>query len=118
MISMAGPPDPHIPDLLLIVAARLGFRVLSRDLAGRELGVLCDSSGDRPLVLAAGASPGLCAWGFLNAGPMPKMAYLLTQATYDALHYGSLAEDGVLTYKGARYRIQASFDGVAELTPI
>ena len=115
---MAGPPDPHIPELLLLVAARLGFRVTSRDLTGRELGVLCDSSGDRPLVLAAGASPGICAWAFLNAGPMPKMAYLLPQATYDALRCGSLAEDGTLTYQGALYRIQASFDGVAELTPI
>ena len=114
---MAGPPDPGIPAVLLAVAARLGLRITSRDATGSELGVLCDSSGDRPLVIGAGAAPGGCAWALLDAGPMPKMAFLLTRATYDALHGGSLATDGALTYLGSRYWIRASFDGVAELIP-
>jgi hypothetical protein len=121
MISMSGPPFPGVPGvpaILLAVAARLGFRVVSRTPTGQELGVLFDSTGDHPIVIGAGTAPGGCAWALLDAGPMPKMAYLLTRATYDALHSGSLAEDGALLYQGSCYRVQASFDGVTELIPI
>ena len=118
MIPMGVPPDPHIPDILLMVAARLGFRVLSRDVAGRELGMLSDSSGDHALVIGAGRMPGECAWTLLDGGSVPKMAYLLSRETYDALRQGALAEDGSLVHGGARYSIRANFDGIAELTPI
>jgi hypothetical protein len=118
MVTMGVPPDPRIPDILLAVAARLGFRVLSRDVAGRELGMLSDSSGDHALVIGAGSVPGECAWALLDGGSIPKMAYLLSRETYDALRQGAPAEDGSLVYEGARYHIRANFDGIAELTPI
>jgi hypothetical protein len=117
MVPMSNPPLPGIPAVLLAVAAKLGFQVLSRDLAGREIGAFSDSSGTRPFVIGAGAVPGGCVWALLDTGPMPKMAYLLTRTTYDALHGGSLAENGALVYQGVCYWIRANFDGVVELTP-
>ena len=108
----------RIPAVLLAAAAKLGFQVLSRDPTGREMGAFSDSSGTRPLVIGAGATPGGCVWALLDTGPMPKMAYLLTRATYDALHGGSLAENGALIDQGVCYWISANFDGVAELTPV
>jgi hypothetical protein len=113
-IPMVGPPDPLIPDLLLAAAAKLGFRVLTRDAAGNPLGVLSGPDGDRALVLAAGDGPGRCRWALLD-GAMPKMAYTLSQDTYNALREGKLSLDGALVYQGVQYRLRASFDGIAEL---
>jgi hypothetical protein len=117
MVPMANPPLPGIPAILLAAAAKLGFQILSRDPAGRELGAFSDSSGACPFVIGAGVAPGECVWALLATGPMPKMAYLLTRTTYDALHGGSLDENGALVYQGACYRLRATFDGVVELIP-
>jgi len=115
---MGSPPEPGITAILLAAAAKLGFQVLSRDPAGQELGVFSDSSGTRPFVIGAGAGLGGCVWALLETGPMPKMAYLMTRTTYEALHGGSLADDGSFVYRGVSYTVRANFDGVTELIPV
>ena len=118
MVPMGIPPNPLIPEILLVVAARLGFRVLSHDAAGRELGMMSDSTGEHALVIGGGSVPGACAWTLLDGGPVPKMAYLLSRETYAAIWQGVLAEDGSLIHDGIHYNLRAGFDGIAELTPV
>jgi hypothetical protein len=113
---MITPPNPGIPALLLAAAARLGYRVTARDPSGLELGVFTDASGDKVL-LVAGTTGAEVQW-VLDSYPNPPPGFaphLVSRATYEVLHGGSLTTAGTIAWQGRTYRVRVHFDG-AQLT--
>ncbi len=110
---MNTPPNPGIPEILLLVAAKLGYAVtVGARGTGPELGAFIDANGERPLILAAGDGPfaaGGCGWAFDAPGCIP---FVFTRETYNVLHFGQLgAVDGTILWESRIYRIQATWDG-------
>jgi hypothetical protein len=100
---MITPPDPHIPELILAIAAKLRFIVKVRDPALGELGLLSDGNAERPLYLISSGGDRL-TWSLEGAKGMDT--YLFTRETHSVLASGSLGSDGAISYKGAAYRLR------------
>lgn len=79
---MSTPPDPGIPALLLLAAAKLRFLVKVRDPLLGELGVLADGAAERPLYVI-GVGGDRAAWS-LEGGPRLD-PHLMTRATFELL---------------------------------
>jgi hypothetical protein len=114
---MGCPPNPGLRSLLLLVAAaKLGWRGSGRVVGGRELGTLVDARNvEHHLVVAAGDQPGVCVWALLEGGERPAMAYAMTRETLEALQSATVAEDGGALVAGRVLWLGAGWDGVAEL---
>jgi hypothetical protein len=111
---MPTPPTPFLPAVLLLAAAKLGWRFVTRGPAG-DLGQLVDDIGaPMSLLLMQGTAPGSDAWVLLDNVPrgFPPSHHLVSQATYDILHGGAAAPDGTVLYKGQSYRARVWYDGV------
>ena len=98
---MPTPPDPHIPALLLAAAICLGWRVVTRDPSGVELGELVEGGRARHLIIVAGSAPGTVEWALVDEVPRGFAAHLLTSATHDALRTGTPGSLGALWISGA-----------------
>ena len=108
---MPDPPDPHFPDVLLAVAAKLGWRVVVRGANGIELGELVHGSSARPLILSRGDSSGTVRWLIVDALPPRTAAWLISRETFDMLTHATSNADGSLTYKDRACRLIVDFDG-------
>lgn len=110
-------PDPNLRSLLLLVAAaKLGWRGSSRVVGGREIGSLVDARGvEHHLVVAGGDRPGTCVWLLREGGERPAMAYAMTRETFEILQHATDAEDGGALVEGRVFWLRAGWDGVAEL---
>ena len=106
---MTDPPDPGVHALLLALAARLGFRITTRDPNGTELGIFVEGTADRYLVLTSGGIDG--TWAILDTLPPDFGPFLLSRATYDVLHSCRLNEDGFVAFEGKSYRVRMAFTG-------
>ena len=98
---MPTPPDPHIPALLLAAAVRLGWRVVTHDPSGVELGELVEDGRTRHLIVVAGSTPGTVEWALVGEVPRGFAAHLLTSATHAALRAGKPESLGALWISGA-----------------
>jgi hypothetical protein len=96
-----------IPAKLLTTASALGFRATARDRGGSTLGVLVDASG-APQHLAIAADGGFTLSTERAAGRRPVLLY---ESAANVLRGGELSADGSISYQGASYRIEPSFDG-------
>jgi hypothetical protein len=114
---MGCPPDPGLRSfLLLVAAAKLGWRGSGRVVGGREIGALVDARGlEHHLVVAAGDRPGACIWALVEGGERPAMAYSMTRETFEALCGAADAEDGGALVGERVLWLRANWDGVAEL---
>lgn len=107
---MSPPLKPHAPAALLAAASRLEFRATSRDRSGAALGVLIDASGTRQhLTVTASEAGG--TWALFSALPVGLTPVLLYESAANVLRGGSLSEDGSISFYGALYTIESSFDG-------
>jgi len=106
---MIEPPLPGVPALLLALAARLGFRVTTRESDGTEFGMFVDGAAERYLVVTSGGIDG--TWAILDALPPDFGPFLLSRATYDILRLGRQNKDGSIAWNGRSYRVQMSFAG-------
>ncbi len=97
---MPTPPDPHIPALLLAAAIRLGWRVVTRDPSGVELGELVEGDRAKYLIVIAGSAPGTVEWALVDALPRGFAAHLLTSATHAALRAGKPGSLGAFWISG------------------
>lgn len=97
---MPTPPDPHIPALLLTAAVRLGWRVVTRDPSGVELGELVEGGHTKHLIVVAGSAPGTVEWALVDEVPRGFAAHLLTSATHAALRAGKPGSLGALWISG------------------
>jgi hypothetical protein len=105
---MPTPPDPLVLDLLLTVAAKLGWRFTMRAPDGVELGELFTPEGaPRPLLMVAGPARGSVAWAIVELAPRDLSPHLMTRATADILCGGALRDDGAVLYQGKAYRLRA-----------
>ncbi len=98
---------PLTPARLLATAAVLNFRPTSRDRSGSTLGVLVDAGAQKHLAIAADG-----VWT-LSAALPPKglKPVLLYESAANVLRGGDLNADGSISYQGASYVIESSFDG-------
>jgi hypothetical protein len=108
---MPYPPIPVVPSVLLAVVAKLGWRPVTRDSGGVELGELFSSDmAHHHLIVVHGGIDG--TWTLADAAPRGFDVYLMTRATYDILRTGDLRENGALLCHGVAYHLQAlSLDG-------
>jgi hypothetical protein len=115
---MGCPPNPGLHSfLLLVAAAKLGWRSSGRLVGDREIGTLVDARGvEHHLVVAAGERPGSCVWALLEDGERPAMSYTMTRETFEALRTVTDAEDGGAMVGGRAVWLSAGWDGVAELS--
>jgi len=111
---MNTPPNPGIPSLLLAVASKFGFKVITfRELPLAELGVFIDDAGaEVPLRLCAEVGSEKSAraeWRLEGEGCIP---FAFDRATFLVLHEGTIGEDGnTVEHGGQLYRIEAQWDG-------
>jgi hypothetical protein len=104
------PARPIIPALLLARTAVLSFRATSRDRSGSTLGVLVDESGaQQHLAIASGGSDG--TWTLSCKLPAGVTPFLVYESAANVLRGGALNADGSISYQGASYVIESSFDG-------
>ncbi|HSO00732.1 MAG TPA: hypothetical protein VLS89_20710 [Candidatus Nanopelagicales bacterium] len=108
---MPDPPDPHVGALLLATIAKLGWRVLARDVTGTELGELVSDSDVRPLVLARGDAAGTVQWRIVDALPPRTAAWLLSRETFEILSGATPNDDGSITFRDQRYRVIVDYSG-------
>ena len=95
---------------LLAAAALLKFRATARDRSGAALGVLINASGaQQHLVLTSEGEDGI--WAFESAVPKGLRPFLLYESAANVLCGGNLSADGSISYQGALYTIESSFDG-------
>ncbi len=106
-MSAASSLEPLTPARLLAAAAVLSFRPTSRDRSGSTLGVLVDAAAQKHLSIAADG-----VWT-LSAALPPKglKPVLLYESAANVLRGGDLNPDGSISYQGASYVIESSFDG-------
>ena len=98
---------PLTPSMLLAAAAALSFRATTRDRSGSTLGVLVDPAGaQQHLAIAADGS-----WTLANTLPAGLKPVLVYESAANVLRGGSLNPDGSISYQGASYEIESSFDG-------
>ena len=111
------PPDPGLRSfLLLLAAAKLGWRGSGRVAGDREVGALVDARGvEHHLVVTAGERSGTCVWALLEGGERPAMAFAMTNETFEALRSGVAAEEGAVSVNGQLFWLRAEWNGVAEL---
>jgi hypothetical protein len=96
-----------IPAMLLSTASALSFRATARDRSGSTLGVLVDASGT-PQHLAITPDGGFTFSKEPAAGQRPVLLY---ESAANVLRGGDPSPDGSISYQGASYRIEPSFDG-------
>ena len=108
-ISMANPPDPGVPAILLATAARLGYLVTSRDSSGAELGVLLDGGRTRHLYAVSAGSVGSVQWSF--DGDQRLAPHVLSLETADVLRGGAANKDGTITFQDRRFAIRQVWNG-------
>jgi hypothetical protein len=107
---MSTSQKPVTSATLLATAAHLNFRATSRDRSGSTLGVLVDASGAQQyLVIASGGTEG--TWTLASELPVGLAPFLLYESAANVLRGGSLSEDGSISFYGALYTIESSFDG-------
>jgi hypothetical protein len=95
------------PAPLLATAAALSFRATARDRCGSTLGVLVNASGaQQHLMITADG-----AWALSTALPAGLKPVLLYESAANVLRGGDLNPDGSISYQGASYEIESSFDG-------
>ena len=117
---MSAPPDPHVPDLLLLAAAKLGWR-LQRATVDLTVGTLTDDAGNAHHLLLASAGPGVVGWTLAAELPRGLPAYLMNEQTAAALRGGTPTGDGGIAYQGQRFRVVALYlngNHVAEAHPV
>jgi hypothetical protein len=101
---MSTPPDPGIPALLLLAAAKLRFLVKVRDPLFGELGVLAEGDRERPLYVI-GVGGDRAAWS-LDGGPRLD-PHLMTRATFELLASATQREDGSLVSRDRAYQLHS-----------
>jgi hypothetical protein len=106
-LSVMPPVKSVIPAPLLATASALHFRATARDRSGSTLGVLVDASGaPQHLTMTAEGS------FILSREPPPgQKRVLLYESAANVLRGGDLTPDGSISYQGASYRIEPSFNG-------
>ncbi len=94
---MITPPDPHLPEILLLVAAKLSWRATGR---GKDLGELVGADGStRTLTLCQ--DDGIVSWALVERLPAEFLPIPLTARAGEALRRGasiSLRFDGAALY--------------------
>ena len=105
--AMPLPPFPGIPALLLLIAARLGWRPTVG-----ELGALFAPDGaEHHLVMVRGDGPGTVAWALLPELPAGFGAVLMSESTAKVLRGGSLLTTGAILFDGAAYQLELAVEG-------
>jgi hypothetical protein len=106
------PSKPVTPAQLLTAAAQLNFRATARDRSGSTLGVLVDASGaHHHLAIAPGTDADDGTWTLLSELPRGRRNFLLYESAANVMRGGSWNADGSISYQGASYVIESSFDG-------
>lgn len=101
------PETPRATAPLLAAVAGLTFRQTARDRGGATLGVLLGASGVRQhLVIAADGT-----WTLSDALPAGRPSFLVYESAANVLRGGALDADGTISFQGASYVIDASFEG-------
>jgi hypothetical protein len=101
------PEKPRATAPLLAAAAGLTFRQTARDRGGATLGVLLGASGVRQyLAIAADGT-----WTLSDALPAGCPSFLVYESAANVLRGGALDADGTISFQGASYLIEASFEG-------
>ena len=119
---MPHPPDPLLPALLLLAAARLGVLVKVRDPTGSsadDLGVFVDGQVESPLGVESAGPIGSCQWT-LALSSQRSIPFLISRATHELLQQAKANDDGSITSCAQRYTLREHWDGVrpvAELIP-
>jgi len=110
---MTATPTPQKPlnsAGLLAAAALLQFRATSRDRSGSTIGVLVDASGaQQHLVITSDGADG--TWALSSALPRGLRPILLYESAANVLRGGNLSADGSISYQGALYMLESTFDG-------
>lgn len=104
---MVSPPDPGVPALLLLAAARLGWRPVLG-----SLGALFSPDGaHHRLVLARGDAPGAVVWALLAELPPGFGEVLMSEATARVLCAGALLTTGRVGLDGVSYAVELGAEG-------
>ena len=105
--AMPLPPLPGIPALLLLAAARLGWRLVRG-----ELGALFAPDGaEHHLVMVRGDGPGSVAWALLAELPPGFGAVMMSESTAKVLREGTLLTTGAVLLDGTVYQLELRADG-------
>lgn len=100
---MIEPPDPHIPGILLAVAAKLGFVFKVRDAVFGELGAIGDANTEHKLFVTSGGGARV-TWSLEGSARLDP--HLMTRATFDVLARGELQEDNTIAYQKTTFRLR------------
>lgn len=110
MIPMSTPQTHFASARLLTAAALLNFRATSRDRSGSTLGVLVSASGAQQHLVLTPDGDG-SAWALNDVLSNGLRPFLLYESAANVLRGGELSADGSISYQGASYMIESSFDG-------